>query len=43
MSMDQAGLSSRVAAHQLGHANSVMTTDVYFGRKVPPEARSGSA
>lgn len=32
--MDQAGLSSRAAADQLGHANTSMTTDVYFGRKV---------
>jgi integrase len=29
-----AGLSSRAAADQLGHANTSMTTDVYFGRKV---------
>jgi integrase len=33
--MDQAGLSSRAAADQLGHANTSMTTDVYLGRKVP--------
>jgi integrase len=32
--MDGAGLSSRAAADQLGHANTSMTTDVYFGRKV---------
>jgi integrase len=32
--MDQAGLSSRAAADQLGHANTSMTTDVYFGRKI---------
>jgi integrase len=32
--MDQAGLSSRAAADQLGHANISMTSDVYFGRKV---------
>jgi integrase len=32
--MDQAGLSSRAAADQLGHANTSMTTDVYFGRKL---------
>jgi integrase len=32
--MDHAGLSSRAAADQLGHANTSMTTDVYFGRKV---------
>jgi integrase len=30
--MDQAGLSSRAAADQLGHANTSMTADVYFGR-----------
>ena len=38
--MDQAGLSSRAAADQLGHANTSMTTDVYFGRKV---AATGAA
>ncbi len=32
--MDDAGLSSRAAADQLSHANTSMTTDVYFGRKV---------
>jgi integrase len=32
--MDNAGLSSRAAADQLGHANTSMTTDVYFGRKI---------
>ena len=32
--MDHAGLSSRAAADQLGHANTSMTTEVYFGRKV---------
>jgi integrase len=37
---DQAGLSSRAAADQLGHANTSMTTDVYFGRKV---ATTGAA
>ncbi len=31
---DQAGLFSRAAADQLGHANTSMTSDVYFGRKV---------
>ena len=35
-----AGLSSRAAADQLGHANTSMTTDVYFGRKV---ATTGAA
>ena len=38
--MDQAGLSSRAAADQLGHANASMTTDVYFGRKT---ATTGAA
>jgi integrase len=38
--MDHAGLSSRAAADQLGHANTSMTTDVYFGRKV---AATGAA
>lgn len=32
--MDNAGLSNRAAADQLGHANPSMTSDVYFGRKV---------
>jgi integrase len=38
--MDHAGLSSRAAADQLGHANTSMTTDVYFGRKI---AATGAA
>ena len=38
--MDNAGLSSRAAADQLGHANTSMTTDVYFGRKI---ATTGAA
>jgi integrase len=38
--MDQAGLSARAAADQLGHASSSMTTDVYFGRKI---AATGAA
>jgi integrase len=38
--MDQAGLSSRAAADQLGHANVSLTTDVYFGRKA---ASTGAA
>jgi integrase len=38
--MDHAGLSSRAAADQLGHANTSMTTGVYFGRKV---AATGAA
>lgn len=33
--MDQAGLSARAAADQLGHAKPSMTQDVYMGRKVP--------
>ena len=32
--MDHAGLSSRAAADQLGHANTSMATDVSFGRRV---------
>lgn len=32
--IDEAGLSARDAADQLGHANVSMTQDVYFGRKV---------
>ena len=38
--MDSAGLSSRAAADHLSHANTAMTTDVYFGRKV---ATTGAA
>ena len=38
--MDHAGLASRAAADQLGHANTSMTTDVYFGLKV---AATGAA
>ncbi len=38
--MDHAGLSSRAAADQLGHANTSMTTYVYFGRKL---ATTGAA
>ncbi len=38
--MDHAGLSSRAAADQLGHANTSMTSDVYFGRKI---AATGAA
>ncbi|RZU33394.1 site-specific recombinase XerC [Blastococcus saxobsidens] len=38
--MDHAGLSSRAAADQLGHANPSMTADVYMGRKV---ASTGAA
>ena len=38
--MDHAGLFCHPAADQLGHANTSMTTDVYFGRKV---AATGAA
>jgi integrase len=38
--MNHAGLSARAAADQLGHANTSMTTDVYFGRKI---AATGAA
>lgn len=31
--MDEAGLSARAAADQLGHAHPSLTTDVYFARK----------
>jgi integrase len=33
--MDQAGLSSRAAADQLGHADTSMTSDVYFRAQAP--------
>jgi integrase len=39
--MDQAGLSSRAAADQLGHAHTSVTTDVYFGRKVATPGSAG--
>jgi hypothetical protein len=39
--MDQAGLSARAAADQLGHAKVSMTQDRYFGRKV--RATGGAA
>ena len=38
--MDDAGLTARQAADQLGHAKVSMTQDNYFGRKV---ARTGAA
>ena len=38
--MDQAGLSARAAADQLGHAHPSLTQDVYYGRKV---ASTGAA
>ena len=38
--MDQAGLSARAAADQLGHAHPSLTQDVYYGRKV---AATGAA
>ena len=31
--MDDAGLSARQAADQLGHAKPSMTADVYYGRR----------
>ena len=34
--MDEAGLSARSAADQLGHTKPSMTTDVYYGRKTRP-------
>jgi len=39
--MDDAGLSARAAADQLGHAKVSMTQDRYFGRKV--RATGGAA
>lgn len=38
--MDQAGLSARSAADQLGHANVTTTQDYYYGRRT---ARTGAA
>ena len=38
--MEEAGLSSRAAADELGHANTSMTADVYFGRTL---ATTGAA
>jgi integrase len=38
--MDEAGLSARAAADQLGHAKVSMTQDHYFGRK---RAKTGAA
>jgi integrase len=32
--LDEAGLSARAIADQLGHARPSMTQDVYMGRKV---------
>ena len=34
--MDQAGLTARAAADQLGHSKPSMTSDVYFGRRMAP-------
>jgi integrase len=39
--MDDAGLSARAAADQLGHAKASMTQDRYFGRRV--RATGGAA
>lgn len=36
--LDQAGLTSRVIADQLGHSRPSMTQDVYIARKVVDEA-----
>lgn len=36
--MDEAGLSARAAADQLGHARPSLTMDVYMGRKAPTGA-----
>jgi integrase len=36
--MDEAGLSARAAADQLGHAHPSLTQDVYFGRGVASTA-----
>ncbi len=33
--LDEAGLSARVIADQLGHSRPSMTQDVYMGRKAP--------
>ena len=38
--MDKAGLTSRAAADQLGHAKVSMTQDQYFGRR---SAKTGAA
>jgi integrase len=32
--LDEAGLSARAVADQLGHAKPSMTQDVYLGRKI---------
>lgn len=32
--LDEAGLTPRQVADQLGHANPSMTLDIYFGRQV---------
>ena len=40
MLMDKAGLTSRAAADQLGHAKVSMTHDQYFGRR---SAKTGAA
>lgn len=39
--MDQAGLSSRAAADQLGHSRSSLTQDVYFARKLRSTGAAG--
>jgi integrase len=40
--LDEAGLSPRIAADQLGHSRISMTQDVYFGRKLV-DARAAAA
>jgi integrase len=39
--MDDAGLSARKAADQLGHAKPSMTQDVYYGRKMRATGAAG--
>lgn len=39
--MDDAGLSARAAADQLGHAKVSMTQDSYFGRKLAATGAAG--
>jgi integrase len=36
--MDEAGLSARAAADQLGHPHPSLTQDIYFGRGVASTA-----
>jgi hypothetical protein len=41
--MDEAGLTARAAADQLGHAKVSMTTDHYYGRRTGALARPEAA